>query len=122
MSGRPFEINGVAGHAVELSDVDLARRCTEKLNAAYPGHLWGVHVDSESGLVAIKAFNVSGLYGYRLKIERLHDDPNLRAAVTAGGEILERCGHARGPWKGDMPKRLEGAADKHQPWANGVIF
>jgi len=108
-------IHTVEGH--ELGDVALVKRCADRLNEHYPGHLWAVHLNDESlgGVVIIRNLAVSGIYGYVLKLSRIYADPGLKCVVKAGGEILERAKMARGWWGGEYPKHVEGLADKHQP-------
>ena len=114
-------IFGEPGH--ELDEVDLAKRCADKLNQQYPGHPWAVHINSEQlgGVLEIKNFAVSFRYGYVLKLERVYQDPSLKCVVRAGGEILERAGMIRGRWNGQDAEHIDGVLDKHQPFGGIIV-
>lgn len=79
------------------NDVLMAKTASEDLCRAYPGWMWGVHVDGEAGLCDIKNFNLSGNWGYRLKLSDIYSASSFQAdVIRAGGEILERFHQARG--------------------------
>lgn len=85
---------------VPLADLALAAAVYHKLDAHYPGHQWRVNADHETGLVTVQLLYLGvtrqhGKWGYVIKIDRLNGDPTLRAAVKAGGELLERFGLSR---------------------------
>jgi len=101
---------------VELADKMLATEISRKLSKHYPGHLWAVNVDSNGGVVTIKAFNISFKYGYLLKLKDVQSDPTRKQCIMAGGEILERANVMRG-WRrdGELPKHVDGVKEQHQP-------
>lgn len=79
-----------------LIDLDIAKRAAEVLMRHYPGYLWAVNADSETGMVDIRCINLSGQYGYRTYMKLVQDDPEMREVKRAGGEILERYRQRRG--------------------------
>lgn len=105
-----------------LGDVALAKACADKLAEHFPGHPWAVHVNDEDGFGYVDIFNwaVSFMYGYRLTINMVYDDPNLTCVLIAGGEILERAGMQLGAWDGKPAEHIEGVPEHHQP-VNGVV-
>lgn len=118
----PAEIQTVPGHRAELDDMLLAKRASDQLAKHYPNHLWGVNVDSEGGVMNIFAFNISGRYGFRLKLSTVYTDPDLKCVMRAGGEILERAGMPRSYWDGEtLPFIIEGVKPHHQPHGRMII-
>lgn len=83
------------------NDLVMARYLADRLTATYPGWLWGVNVDGATGMCDIKNFNLSGNWGYRLKLKEVYSSSSLEAdVVRAGGEILERYRQRRGKFNG----------------------
>jgi hypothetical protein len=116
------QILSVEGHASELDDILLAKRAHDTLAKHYPNHMWGVNVDSEQGVLTVKAFNISGRYGFMLKLSTVYRDPDLRCIIRGGGEILERAGMIRGRWDGEtLPFKIEGVKPQHQPHGRLII-
>lgn len=111
------DLHGEPGHAVDTSDVVLAKRAAELLNKHYPGHLWAVFVNSEKtgGVMVIKNFRVSYLYGYILHLRNVYTDPTLKCVIRAGGEVLERAHMKRGTADGALARIVEGVKKHHQP-------
>jgi len=73
------------------ADLALTKRIAETLEAHYPAHPWMVTVTHAQGVAVIKLpLIMKKNHGYTLHIDRLANDPGLRAVVRAGGEILER--------------------------------
>ncbi len=92
------DMSGMGG--VPFKDLALAAAVYHKLDAHYPGHQWRVNADHDTGLVTVQLLYTDLLrhnakWGYVIKIARLNGDPTLRAAVKAGGELLERYGLSR---------------------------
>lgn len=81
-----------------LNDMLLAKQIAEKLMEHYPHpHLWAVTCEGRTGIATIKNMNLSGQYGYVLKLPKLYSASSLaKDVVRAGGEILERFGMNRG--------------------------
>jgi hypothetical protein len=116
------EIIGEPGHDIELDDLMLAIRAQDVLKHHYPYHLWGVNVNSEQGIMAIKAFNISARYGVLLHLRRVYQDPDLKCVMRAGGEILERASMIRGRWNGEeLPMIIEGVRPQDQPHGRLII-
>ncbi len=91
-----------SGAGAPLADLALAVAVYHKLDQHYPGHNWRVNADHETGLVTVQLLYLDKLrhnakWGYVIKIASLANDPTYRAAVTAGGELLERFRLRRGP-------------------------
>lgn len=105
----------------EAADIALAKDMADLLQRHYPNHLWAVNVNSDGGVADIKAINISSIYGYRLFLSKVYQDPTLRCVIKAGGEILERAHKARKGNDLQAPTILEGAAEKHQPFKGIVI-
>lgn len=75
-------------HAKEFADV---------LTHHYPGWLWGVNVNGETGMCDIRNFNLSGSHGFRLKLPDMYTISSFKKEIIrAGGEMLERYKQPRG--------------------------
>lgn len=111
------EIQGEPGHAVDGLDEALAKRAADVLNKHYPGHLWGVFVNSEKtgGIMVIKNLRISFRYGMVLHLRNVYGDPQLKSVIRMGGELLERAHMKRGMANGQIAPVLEGAKAKYQP-------
>lgn len=73
------------------NDFLMSKEAAEALLAAYPGWMWGVNVNGEQGVADIKNFNLSGQWGYVLKLRDIYSASSFKAdVIRAGGEILER--------------------------------
>lgn len=78
-----------------------AKNAADMLHKHYPGWLWGVHVDSDGGVMKVMLLSVSGSWGFIIKLKDL--DPEYRKVMRAGGEILERFNLSRrGRREGDI--------------------
>ncbi len=101
-------ITTAKGTPEEASDMALARRCGAVLNQHYAGHPWVIDVQGgvimvrhlELTLVAAAALRREG-FGFMIK-------PGAKdigkAAVEAGGAMLELFKLPRGPWTGQLPE------------------
>lgn len=76
-------------------DMLLAKQIADKLNTVYPGYLWAVNTNRRTGMVDLRCLNLSGAWGYRLKMSRVQEDPGLACCTRAAGEILERYRQSR---------------------------
>ena len=90
--------------ATDVADIALCKKIYEVLTKHYPGHPWCVGANSESGAADIKLLyhdprRPRTNYGYSLNLGSLDDERGMRKVMTAGGELLERYGLARGPAK-----------------------
>jgi hypothetical protein len=99
------------------NDVNMAKTLSEKLQEAYPGHLWGVNVEGRTGLITIRNLYLSGQWGYVLKIGDVYSISSLECdAVRAGGEILERFRLSRAQFK------VEQYAEKPIDFSGRLLF
>lgn len=115
-----MEVQSIPGHKIEATDMNLAGIIANALNDHYPNWGWAVHVDSEGGLVNVLNHVISGSlmrdYGYTLMLSDLTNyKATVKKAITAGGELLERAGVPRGPYKGQDILKVEGAEPQDQP-------
>lgn len=108
-------LRGEFGHRTEADDILLAKRAAELLNKHYPGHLWAVNVNSEGGVMIIKNYRLSFLYGMVLHLRTVYADPGLRCVLRSGGELLERAHMRRGSATGEGASVLEGVEKRHEP-------
>ncbi len=117
------KVEVVPGHTFSASDLALCGRAADKLNDHYPGHLWAVHLNSDKtgGVLVIRNLAHSTRYGYVLHLDKLHEDPDLKKVMRAGGEILERANQKRQVWDGQDVHHIEGIPDKEQPFRGIVI-
>lgn len=88
-------------------DLDVAKQCAEALNKHYPGYMWGVNANNETGMVQVRNFTLSGEWGFDLHMINVINDPSLKRVIQAGGEILERYKLARGAANEDRIDELE---------------
>lgn len=116
MSGAPtFLLTDTSG-SVPLADLTLAAAVYHKLDEHYPGHQWRVNADHETGLVTVQLLYIDTVrqharWGYVIHIARLNGDPTLRAAVRAGGELLERFGLSRNRGRVDWETKQRALAN-----------
>lgn len=99
---------------ITLNDDMLTRQIGFTLTKHYPGHVWAVNVNSQGGVVDLKAYNISTHYGYRLLYTDVSSDPDLKCIVRAGGELLERAHMIRGGRNEQKLEILEGVKKGHQ--------
>lgn len=78
--------------------VVLVKNIADLLERHYPGWLWAVQPDERGGVINIFSLRLSGQWGWRIKTKNIQNDPTLKLALEAGGEILERFGQRRGPY------------------------
>lgn len=79
-----------------LANESIAKEVAERLNRHYPGHAWAVNADVMQGIVRVHNLNLSGEWGFILKMDDLHADSTGKLIVNAGGELLERFNMSRG--------------------------
>lgn len=87
---------------VSASLAILTKDIADRLEAHYPGWLWAVAPFEWGGIIKIFSLRISGQYGYIMKIADIQYDPRRQLAVEAGGEILERYGLPRGPYRREL--------------------
>ena len=124
-----MRLKKVTYHNVEIDDMNLAGLISNTLEKHYSGWGWLVRVDSEGGIVeiinGIMNATLTKQYGYVLKLAKLNNtyDMIVKQSVNAGGELLERMGVPRGPWRGDGGGKVEGVKASHQPLkGDGGLF
>jgi hypothetical protein len=116
-----WAIDVVPAH--KIGDIDLVNDVMRKLLDHYPGYRWRVGINDETtgGVMYIMNMDVNAAlwsnapYGYVLKLTTVYDDPSLKCAVRAAGEILERARIARGKKRDEKINLVDGAKDNHQP-------
>lgn len=95
--------------ADEIDLLDRAKDVAETLTKHYPGHLWAV-AWAPGGTLIVKNLAISSQYGFTIDYAKICSSSDLvKAAVLAGGELLERAGMKRGTWDGQFAKQLEGS-------------
>lgn len=88
----------------ENSQMELiAKMAAKRLTEHYPEHLWMVGWAPGMTLVIKNMAIADGRYGYTVDAARAATISELeRCIVMGGGELLERCGVARGRWDGQF--------------------
>lgn len=81
---------------VTLAENKLCSIVGEQLYKHYPGWRWSVECTLSTGTINVRNMNLSGKYGFVLFISQVERPGGESLAVTAGGELLERCGFPRG--------------------------
>lgn len=84
--------------AEQLRDFETSREIAELLLRYYPDWPWAVTARWRYGICNVFNFELSGKIGFRLMLDRDGDGPSAmrRAAIQAGGEMLEAYGQRRG--------------------------
>jgi hypothetical protein len=75
---------------IDASLANLAARYGDALEKHYPGWMWAINPDQEGGVIYIYSLRLSGEYGIVLRTGEVQDDAHEKAAIMAGGEILDR--------------------------------
>ena len=87
---------------VHGSLANLTKRYGEALEKHYPGWWWLINPDENAGCMYIYSLRLSGEWGYILKIKEIQNDEHEKAAVMAGGEILDRYNIRRGKYDREL--------------------
>ena len=92
---------------IPADDVTIAMQVHETLSKHYPGHGWGVGVDSKQGLMKIHhgptMLTVDGQKAFVLHMNGFYSASQMdEVVVRAGGEILERNRLRRGAFDEDQ--------------------
>ena len=69
----------------------LVSQVANKLLEHYKHYMWHVQISPDNSVVGIRCLNVHGNYGYVVHTMDIQNDPDMKAVVKAGGEILERA-------------------------------
>lgn len=100
------EVTSVDHESVEMES--KAKQVAEILTKAYPNHLWAVGWAPGMTLVVKNMAIQDGRYGYTIDAAKSFSASDLsKAALMAGGELLERCGVKRGAWDGEFMTNLD---------------
>lgn len=75
---------------------EIAKSVAELLQSLYPDHQWAVNADLHGGVVHIYNLNLSGKWGFLMKIKDVVEDGWKKKIRDAGGELLERYRLRRG--------------------------
>ncbi len=95
---------------VEVTSVDpeheqmvmFAKLAAQLLTKHYPNHWWQVGFVPGMILVIKNMAVDDGRYGFTVDVARAATISEIeKIIVMAGGELLERCGVARGAWDGE---------------------
>jgi len=68
----------------DLANESIAKEVAETLNKHYPGHAWAVNADVMQGIVRVHNLNLSGEWGFILKMDELLNDSTSKTIVSAG--------------------------------------
>lgn len=82
-----------------------SKNAADMLHKHYPGYLWGVNVDPQGGIMTVMNLTLSGEWGFIIKLAKL--DPEYRAVMRGGGEILERFRLSRSRRGEDATRELK---------------
>jgi hypothetical protein len=107
MSNAEIHLADLTG-TEDIAQMELCGRIGETLNRHYPNHLWAV--SWQGGVCVVKNLAISAHYGFVLHPQKFATSSEMdKAAVWAGGELLERAKMVRGKWEGKFAETLEGA-------------
>lgn len=106
--------------ALEAREYELAGKVAGALDAKYPGHMWLVTV--ASGVTYVRNLALEGMWGFVLHNHKVVNEGIDRAAMKAGGELLERFRISRGRGGSNQAKdflleRMQNQALKLPEWA-----
>jgi DNA-binding transcriptional regulator LsrR (DeoR family) len=81
----------------------IAKLGAQVLTKHYPDHIWMVGWAPGMTLIVKNMAIEDGRYGFTVDAARAATVSELEHEImTAGGELLERCGVRRGAWDGEM--------------------
>jgi hypothetical protein len=89
----------VIAKSTDTKDFAVAKSVADVLNKHYAGYMWAVNADSQTGMVQIRNFSLSGEWGFNLHMTKVQEDVSGKLIRDAGGEILERYRVSRGTIK-----------------------
>ena len=119
---KTIEILPPDAGTAEIADYNLSKQVGDILMEVYPGYAWLVRVNSDGGVCMIKCGQIEcALAGGIMPSMVIHmqnmTDPSIlrKKIIRFGGELLERANLKRGKWSGELPKRVDGIAEQHQP-------
>lgn len=83
-------------HLDALTDIETAKAVADTLVRTYPRHLWCC--SAQGRVVVVRVPSLHGEWGFVMHTHKMATASELhRAAVMAGGELLERAGVSRAP-------------------------
>ena len=105
---QKVEVTSFDDESVEMEH--KAKEIAQALTTAYPNHPWAIGWAPGMTLV-VKHLGGDARWGYTIDAAKSFSASDLKkSAVTAGGELLERMGMARGAWNGEeFAMKYEGA-------------
>lgn len=89
MSDNPNALELSAATSVLMKDI------IKRLTQTYIGFRWAIQPDERGKVFNIFCLDFSARYGFVIRFKDVQDDPDRKAAMRAGGEILARF-HYRG--------------------------
>lgn len=102
---QTVEVTSYDAESVEMEH--KAKQVATYLTRAYPDHPWMVGWAPGMTLV-VKHMAGQAKYGYTIDAAKSFSASHLaRAAVMAGGELLERMGMPRGRWNGEFGQEYQ---------------
>lgn len=95
--------------AAQLRDFEASRELAELLCRHYPGWPWAVTVMWQQGVANVFNFALGRNVGFRLMLGTDADGPTAmrKAAIEAGGTLLEAYRQARGRMREGGPEGLD---------------
>lgn len=82
--------------AAATLDFLMAKNMAELLHRHYPGHLWAVTCDGQTGMATVRNMALDGNWGFQLHLDTSYSGSEWdKRVVMAGGEVLERYRIAR---------------------------
>lgn len=84
MSSNPNALELSAATSVLMKDI------IKRLTQTYIGFRWAIQPDERGKVFNIFCLDFSARYGFVIRFADVQDDPDRKAAVYAGGEILAR--------------------------------
>jgi len=79
-----------------IDENKLCAKVGKVLQEHYPGWSWYVDCTLSTGIISVRCLNLHGDYGFVLYVKDVEVSGGEHSAITAGGELLERCNFPRG--------------------------
>lgn len=82
---------------LSANDFVMAKNMADTLHRHFPGHLWAVTCDGSKGIATVRNLNLSGAWGFVLKLPAIYSATEWdKQVMRSGGELLERYRLSRG--------------------------
>lgn len=78
-----------------IANMTLAKILGNAVARTYPNRRWGIHVDSENGILDVMCPDVSNIMGYCIHLKLKTIEQLEKECIRAAGEILERFSLSR---------------------------